>query len=250
MTGPSPIFEGEKGFMKLVSGPFEVPPFAGEMDRSTDVGGSRPSRFKILDTYIKHYPVEYHAQTAVEAALKLRAELLRGEGPKAIQQLSEIEIGSYDVAIEIIGREPEKWQPTTRETADHSFPYCVAVALQDGQVALQSFDEKRLQDSALHDLMKMIRVVREPAFVDRYPATMPTRITARTREGKIYSQQIDLPLGHPGNPMSDQQLETKFRRLVTRRLGRTRTERLIRMVWRLDQMTTIGRLMPLLRVSG
>lgn len=249
MTGPSPIFEGEKGFMKLVSGPLDLSLFAGEKDDMPAKGEIKPG-FKILDTYIKHYPVEYHAQTAVEAALELRAALIQAEGARALQHLSDIEIGSYEVAVEIIGREPEKWQPTTRETADHSFPYVVAVALQDGQVTLQSFSEKRLKDSAVLELMKKIRVVLEPEFVNRYPASMPTRVTVRTREGKTYTTQRDLPVGHPGNPMSDQELETKFRRLVTRRLGRARTEQLIRKVWRLDQMKDIGALMPLLKVSG
>jgi 2-methylcitrate dehydratase len=250
MTGPSPIFEGEKGFMKLVSGSFQLTRFGGEKERIAVDGDSQASGFKILDTYIKHYPVEYHAQTAVEAALELRAELLRVEGDRAIQHLSEIEIGSYDVAIEIIGREPEKWQPTTRETADHSFPYCVAVALQEGRVTLESFSPKRLRDAALRDLMKKIRVVRDADFVDRYPAAMPTRITVRTREGKTYTAQKDLPLGHPGNPMSDQELETKFRRLVARRLGRAKTERVIKCVWTLDRITDIRTLMPHLRISG
>ena len=238
MTGPSPIFEGEKGFMKLVSGPFDIPVLGGKTD------------FKILDTYIKHYPVEYHAQTAVEAALELRAEVMHAEGARAIEQVSDIEIGSYDVAIEIIGREPEKWQPTTRETADHSFPYCVAVAWQDGQVTLQSFIPKRLQDSTLRELMKKVRVVHESEFADRYPAAMPTRITVRTREGKTYSTQKDLPLGHPGNAMSDREVEGKFRRLVTRRLGRARTEQLAQMVWKLDHIKDIGTLMRYLRVQG
>jgi 2-methylcitrate dehydratase len=219
MTGPSPLFEGEKGFMKLVSGPFEVAPFAAERDQTAAAREGKGAGFKILDTYIKHYPVEYHAQTAVEATLELRAELLACEGNRAIQDLSDIEIGSYDVAIEIIGHEPEKWQPTTRETADHSFPYCVAVALKDGEVTLRSFGEKRLRDTALRELMKKIRVVREPDFVERYPAAMPTRITVRTREGKSYTRQKDLPLGHPGNPMSDQEVEAKFRQLAARRLG-------------------------------
>jgi 2-methylcitrate dehydratase len=250
MTGPSPLFEGEKGFMKLVSGPFELAPFAAERDQSSpETEGSVP-RFKILDTYIKHYPVEYHAQTAVEAALELRAEVIRVEGDRAIRDVSDIEIGSYDVAIEIIGREPEKWQPTTRETADHSFPYCVAVALLDGDVTLQSFGEKRLQDAALRELMKKVRVVREPDFVDRYPTAMPTRITVRTREGKTYTKQKDLPLGHPGNPMSDAEVEAKFRQLVARRLGRARADRLIGLVWKLDRLTDIGALMPLMRLSG
>ena len=250
MTGPAPIFEGEKGFMKLVSGPLEVAPFGSESDQVPKMDGSHAPAFKILETYIKHYPVEYHAQTAVEAALALRAEVRQAEGADAIHHLSEIEIGSYEVAIEIIGREPEKWQPTTRETADHSFPYCVAVALLDGQVTLQSFSPQRLRDSVVRELMKKVRVVREADFVDRYPAAMPTRITVRTREGKTYTKQKDLPLGHPGNPMSDQELEGKFRRLVDRRLGRTRTEDLIRLVWRLEQMKDIGTMMPLLRMSA
>jgi len=250
MTGPAPIFEGEKGFMKLVSGPLELSQLAGEREHRSAAGGQHTPAFKILDTYIKHYPVEYHAQTAVEAALELRAELVQVEGERAIQHLSEIEIGSYDVAIEIIGREPEKWQPTTRETADHSFPYCVAVALQDGRVTLQSFGPTRLQDPAVRDLMKKVRVVREPAFVDRYPVAMPTRITVRTREGKSYTKQKDVPLGHPGNPMSDQELEVKFRRLVARRLGQTRTERLIRLIWQMDTMKDISALMPLLRTNS
>jgi len=250
MTGPAPIFEGEKGFMKLVSGPLEVAPFGGESDPAREMGGSHAPGFKILETYIKHYPVEYHAQTAVEAALELRAEVRQAEGSDAIRNLSEIEIGSYEVAIEIIGREPEKWQPMTRETADHSFPYCVAVALMDGRVTLQSFGPQRLRDSAVCELMKKVRVVRDTDFVDRYPASMPTRITVRTREGKTYTKQKDLPLGHPGNPMSDQELEGKFRRLVDRRLGRPRTDDLIRLVWRLEQMKDIGTLMPLLRMSA
>ena len=73
-----------------------------------------------------------HAQSAVEAALLARDELLDLEGPRFVNQIADVEIGSYEVAIEIIGREKEKWRPQTRETADHSLPYCVAVALTDG----------------------------------------------------------------------------------------------------------------------
>lgn len=257
MTGPSPIFEGEKGFMKLVSGPLELAPFAAErVLTGTDSRGrgavpvSQSPQFKILDTYIKHYPVEYHAQTAVEAALALRNELMEAEGAHAIDHVMDVEIGSYDVAIEIIGRDPEKWRPVTRETADHSFPYCVAVALLHGPVTLQSFGPKRLQDPALRDLMKKIRVVQQPEFVGRYPKAMPTRITVKTKAEKTYMSQVDLPVGHPGNPMSDRGLETKFRRLAAGRLDRSRIDRLIEWVWNLEGVKDIGTLMPLLRVKG
>ncbi len=243
MSGPSPLFEGEKGFMKLVSGPFELAPLGGE-----NIQGQPPAPFKILDTYIKHFPVEYHAQTAVEAALALRKELIDAEGSQVITRLSEVEIGSYDVAIEIIGRDPEKWQPATRETADHSFPYCVAAALLDGRVTLQSFSEKRLGDPTLHELMKKIRVVREAEFVDRYPETMPTRLTARTPAGRSYMKQVDIPLGHPRHRMSDREVEDKFRRLASGRLDRSRIAELLDLVWALDQAKDLGKLITLLKV--
>ncbi|MBX3330376.1 MAG: MmgE/PrpD family protein [Nitrospira sp.] len=248
MTGPSPIFEGEKGFMKLVSGPFELAAFAAEWGQAPALGESQSPQFKIMDTYIKHYPVEYHAQTAVEAAIALRDELMEAEGVRAIDHVIDVEIGSYDVAIEIIGRDPEKWQPATRETADHSFPYCVAGALLHGPVTLQSFGPKRLHDPAVRNLMKKIRVVPQPEFEGCYPKTMPTRITIKTEAEKTYMRQVDVPVGHPGNPMSDRDLEAKVRRSAAGRLNRPRIDRLIEFIWNLDRVRDIGTLMPLLRI--
>ena len=245
MTGPAPIFEGEKGFMNLVSGPFELPMLGGQT-----IPGGQPGPFKILETYIKHFPVEYHAQTAVEVALALRAELIEAEGRGVLENLADVEIGSYDVAIEIIGRDQEKWQPATRETADHSFPYCVAVALIDGRVTMNSFSPTRLRDSGLHELMKKIHVVNLPEFERRYPATMPTRITVRTMNGNMYSRQVDQPLGHPSHPMSDREVEDKLRRLASRRVDRARMDRLIDFIWNLEQHKDIGTFMPLLRVRS
>ncbi|MGH7406263.1 MAG: MmgE/PrpD family protein [Candidatus Methylomirabilales bacterium] len=239
MTGPSPIFEGEKGFMKLVSGPLDLPPF----------GGEKGSHFMILDTYIKHYPVEYHAQTAVEAALVVREELMKAEGRQGLAAITEIEIGSYDVAIEIIGRDPEKWHPQTRETADHSFPYCVAVALLDGTVTHQSFGPKRLNDTTLQALMQKVRVVEQEEFKGWYPQAMPTRVSVRTAAGKEYVKQVDFPLGHPRNPMSDREVEEKFRTLAAGKLDRARAGKVIDLVWKLDRLKDIGSLMPLLKVA-
>ena len=243
MTGPSPIFEGEKGFMKLVSGPFDLATLGGETGQASAIG-----RFKILDTSIKHYPVEYHAQTAVEAAIALRNELMEAEGVRAVEHVIDVEIGSYDVAIEIIARDPEKWQPATRETADHSFPYCVATALLHGPVTLQSFGRNRLHDPAVRNLMKKIRVVQHLEFEAHYPKSMPTRITVKTEAGQAYMRQVDVPVGHPGNPMSDRDLEAKVRRLASRRLSRPRIDRLIEFVWNLEQVRDVGTLMSLLRI--
>ncbi len=244
MTGPSPIFEGEKGFMKLVSGPFDLPPLGGE---PVDAPGTRVP-FKILDTYIKHYPVEYHAQTAVEATLAVREQILQAEERAGLDRIVEVEIGSYDVAVEIIGRDPEKWRPRSRETADHSFPYCVAVALRDGAVTLRSFRETRLTDPALRSLMEKTRVIELEDFKGWYPDALPTRILVRT-PSREYVKQVDFPLGHPRNPMSDREIEEKFRRLAAGLLERTRAGRVIDWVWALERAKEVGELMPLLKVA-
>ncbi len=245
MTGPSPIFEGEKGFMKLISGPLTLPALGGSLGSGQEEGQSVP--FKIPETFIKHFPVEYHAQTAVEAALALREDLLKTDGEQALARIVEVEIRSYDVAIEIIGKDQEKWRPRTRETADHSFPYCVAAALLDGAMTDRSFSPKRLADPTIHTLMQKILVVQEKEFADMYPRAMPTRLTVRTASGHTYTRQIDYPLGHPRNPMSDGEVEEKFLSLAVRQLARNRANRLIEMVWELDHLVDVGKLMPLLK---
>jgi 2-methylcitrate dehydratase len=245
MRGPSPIFEGEKGFMNVVSGTFEMPVLGGEGD-----GATSHATFKILDTYLKHYPVEYHVQTAVEAAVAVREALLKAEGLEGLRTIREIEIGSYDVAIEIVGSGPEKRCPMARETADHSLPYCVAVAVLDGTVTLRSFDKGRLGDPVLRRLMKKIRVVAQPEFMNRYPEAMPTRVTVRTASGKEYVRQVDYPLGHPRHPMSDRDVEEKFRMLARGKLDRAQIAQLIDVVWRLETVRDIGTIMPLLAHRG
>ena len=238
MTGPSPIFEGQKGFMELVSGPLDLSAFGG-----------KKVPYKILETYIKHYPVEYHAQSAVEAALVVREELLNKEGRSALAGIAEIEVGSYDVAIEIIGRDPEKWRPATRETADHSLPYCAAVALLDGAVTVESFDPKRLTDQRVRALMQKVRVMEQEEFIGWYPKAMPTRVTVRTAGGNEYVKQVDYPLGHPRNPLSDREVEEKFRSLAAPLFNRARAGKVIDIVWKLETLKDIGALMPLLKVA-
>src|SRR5947207_1130904 len=160
LTGPAPIFEGDLGFMKLLTGPFELAPLGGD---------GRP--FLITETYLKFWPAEYHSQSAIDAALQLRPEV--GD----TRNVAKIDIHTFDAAVDIIGKDPEKWRPRTRETADHSLPYCTAVALADGDVTLAQFEEKRFTDPALLDLVAKVQVHRDPALSARYPAGIPNRVT-------------------------------------------------------------------------
>src|SRR5207237_6427228 len=106
--------------------------------------------FMVTQTYIKFWPAEYHSQSAIDAALQLRPEI------GSIDNIAGIDIDTFNAAVDIIGKDPEKWRPKTRETADHSLPYCTAVALADGQVTEAQFDAARFGDSKLLDLVAKI----------------------------------------------------------------------------------------------
>jgi 2-methylcitrate dehydratase len=239
ITGPLDVFEGEKGFMRIISGPFSLP----------SLGGDRGTPFKILGTYIKPYPVEYHAQSAVEAAMKIRHMIVEAEGHFVMSQIKSVVVESFDVAIEIIGRDPEKWRPKTRETADHSLPYCVAVALSDGRVNPSSFSSKRLADKTLRKLVQKVKVVEQPDFTNWYPEAMPNRLRVTTMKGKNYVVQVDHPLGHPKRPMSDSEVEGKFHRFADRRIGAYQANRLIERVWELEKITDVSMLMQMFPVA-
>ncbi len=238
MTGPAAMFEGEKGFMKVISGSFSLP----------DLGGSNGASYKILDTYIKPRPVEYHAQSAVEAAFAIRQDIMARYGEIPVRRIESILIGSSEIAIEIIGRDPEKWHPKTRETADHSLPFCVAAALADGKITPQSFSHRRLKDPILLDLMQKIRVEEIKDFSGRYPEAMSTKIDVHMIDGKTFTAQVDHPRGHPRRPLSDHELEIKFHELTSRKISRKARTKLIQTVWELDHLKDVNALVAALPV--
>ncbi|MCS7168581.1 MAG: MmgE/PrpD family protein [Gemmatales bacterium] len=233
LTGPAPIFEGELGFMKLITGPFRLAPLAAEN------GPASPDDFMIRRTYIKYWPVEYHAQSAVEAALQLRPQISR------LEDIEHIDVFTFDAAVDIIGKDPEKWRPRTRETADHSLPYCIAVALYDGQVTLDSFDERHLHDSALLELVAKVRVHRDATLSARYPKSIPNRIVIHLRGGTSLTAEVEFPRGHACNRMTDSELEQKFRSLVTPLYGADRTAHLLASLWQVEEIAHAKSLMEM-----
>ncbi|MEW6753340.1 MAG: MmgE/PrpD family protein [Candidatus Latescibacterota bacterium] len=194
MTGPAPIYEGPRGVFGQLTGPFDLV-LGGDGD------------FMVERTCIKRWPAEYHAQSAIEAALQLRTQLCG----RAIRQ---VRLASFEAAVSIIGSEAEKWRPASRETADHSLPYLVAVALIDGDVTLDSFREERFTDPRVLELLDRTTVVRDPALDADYPKGIPNHVTVTLEDGTLLEKRVDYPRGHAANPMSDEEVVAKFRRLA------------------------------------
>jgi 2-methylcitrate dehydratase len=231
LTGPAPIFEGEMGFFKQVSGPFELAKLGGEQPGDTD--------FMINKTSIKFWPAEYHSQSAIHAALELRKQI------SDVSQITSLDIFSFDAAVDIIGKDPEKWRPRTRETADHSLPYCTAVALADGDVTLESFSDERLRDERLLALVAKIKVHRDATLSARYPRGIPNRLEAALADGKRLVAENEFPRGHDQNPMSDAEVESKFQRLASGRLDAARSRKILDLCWRFDELADVSELLKL-----
>lgn len=196
-TGPDRIFTGQHGFLRQV---------AGKLNFSLRDWGKR---WIVLESHTKFFPAEHHSQSAIEAAIRLHS-LVKG------QRIKKVRIHTFDVSYDIIGSEPEKWAPRTRETGDHSLPYLVAAALLDGTVSLSQFDRKRYADPDVRRLMKKTEVRSAAAYSRLYPRKLPNRVTVALTAGKTVQQEILLPRGYAGNPMSWAEVEEKAERLAQR----------------------------------
>ncbi len=152
------------------------------------------------------------------------------------------------VSHEIIGRDPEKWHPKTRETADHSLPYCVAAALLDGEVGLQQFDPEHVSDPKLHSFMQRIQVVTDPELSAAYPEAIANTVEV-TIGGKVYSKRVDHPRGHPKNRMSDTEIEAKFRLLAESLLSKKQIQTTLDRLWNLEKEKSIGALLALFKIK-
>jgi 2-methylcitrate dehydratase len=231
MTGPAPIFEGELGFMKLLTRTdFKISPMGGE-------GGS--ADYMMPKTYIKFWPVEYHAQSAVDVILQLRPQI--GNWRK----VKSIDIHTFDAAVDIIGKDPEKYRPKTRETADHSMPYCVAVALTDGDVGLDSFDDARLANADLIALTNKVKLHRDVSANARYPRGIPNRFVVTLDDGRTLEKEVEFPRGHAGNPMTDAEVEKKFRSTVEPKYGKDRASAILAKCWEFEKITKVTELLEM-----
>jgi len=194
----------------------------------------------ILKTSIKYWPAEYHSQSAIEAALFLRKEI--GDPAK----IQSVRIESHDASVDIIGSEPEKWKPETRETADHSLPYITSIALIDGEVTEKQFQPERFTDPTIWKFLENVTVQRNDELSSLYARAVANIVHITLQDGRELTKRIDHPLGNALNPVNDKQLEGKFNALVVPALGEALAKKIVDLAWKLDQAKNVDELMSAL----
>ena len=232
LSGPAPIFEGPGGYFKAVSGcAFDLEPFGGE---------GRP--YKIMECSIKRYPLGQYSQTVVQAALEVRRRI--GD----VRGIVEVNIETLEQAVNIMAGDPEKWRPANRETADHSMPYTVGVALTHGSVEERHFDPVYLGDDDLLDLVGRVKVKVSEEANRRAPEAMLCRLEVVMASGERFSSEVAYHKGHYRDPLSDAEVSEKFRRQCRGVLSESRTNALLDRLWRLETVEEMGDILRLAKV--
>jgi 2-methylcitrate dehydratase len=192
-----------------------------------------------MECSIKRFPLGQYSQTVVHAALEARTKI------RSAEEIAEVRIETGATAVRLMAGEADKWAPTTRETADHSMPYTVAVALIHGTVAEHHFGNEYLYDPDVRALTQRVKVEVSDEANRRMPEAMLCKLTIVTKDGRQHTAVVEYHKGHWKNPMSDSEVEAKFRSLAEKVQPRAATDRLLETIWKLENLADAGDLVRL-----
>jgi 2-methylcitrate dehydratase len=198
ITGPEMVFEGNKGFMESIAGKFEIDWSDEDLE-------------SVTRTVLKKYNAEVHSQSAIEGVLELKKE-----HDIKVQDIKGIEIETFDVAYNIIGggEEGEKKAVRTKEEADHSLPYIIAVSLIDDQVMPEQYFQTRILNSDVQSLMQRVSVHPREEYSARFPDQMPCKIKVSLANGKTCTKEKSDYEGYVSSPADWNAALDKFHSLA------------------------------------
>lgn len=234
-TGQTTILEGDYGFKYAVAAGADVGPLVPTPNEP----------FRIMKNGLKPWPVEGMTPAMVEAALNLREQVA-----DKIDEISEITIYVHKEATTKPSWDQSKMMPDSKETADHSFPFCVAIALVAGQVTPDEFSNEWLFDERIRRLIQCTRFEVEDRLTREFEAGgRPARVEIRIG-GDTFSEEILRPLGSPERKMSDEQIERKFRTMAASHLPEEQMVGVVRRILSLEAETDVASLVEALVVPG
>jgi 2-methylcitrate dehydratase len=223
MTGPSNVFEGRLGFFNLISHKPTAPLQLGEP-------------YGIRRAFTKRFPLGQFSQTVAQAAVEAR-QFVRN--PDEIQ---EINIRVSRSAIKIMADSPDKWRPQTHETADHSIPYAVSLVLMYGRIEPDYYEDPYLRDQRLLELVNRVKCMPSDEADRSEHEFNLCELEIVLKSGERKTVRIEYHRGHFKNPMTDGEMEEKFRSMAQKHLSAHRVDSLLRQLWALENVPKVGKL--------
>ena len=232
-TGPEHVVDGKEGLTHCF-GP------EWRLNLLTDSLGDS---WRITQCGMKAFPTEALTHTPISAVLDLvKSNDLRPD------DVSKIQIRSLARAADILS-DPSKYDPRSKETADHSLPYVIAAALAERQVTPVQFTMNKIMDAKIRAQLNKVEVVADPEIEKVFPALQRVIVNITTNDGAVYSKQLDFPKGDPRNPLTDSEIEEKFAALSEGVLSNSAQKKLKDAIWNLEKIASVSKLMALMKAD-
>ena len=222
-TGTEAVLDGKEGLMDVL-GP------AWDTDKLL-VGLGK--NYKILECGMKAFPTEALTHTHITATLKVVTK-----NNIDYNQIDSVTVTTIARACDILF-DPNKYRPESRETADHSLPYCIAAALVDKIITTGSFSEKKLKDPRIWEVIDKIKGEASVDFEKMFPAKQPSKVVIKTKDGNEYSEYLEYPKGDPREPMTIEDLENKFNSLSGKVLTKKKQKMVKNMIFNCEKMKAV-----------
>jgi 2-methylcitrate dehydratase len=229
MTGPGKVFEGSYGFFKVMGRKPVSPPQFGEP-------------YGIRRCFTKRFPLGQFSQTVAQAALEARPF---AGNPDDIQ---EVNIHVSRSAIKIMADGPDKWRPQTHETADHSIPYAAGLMLIYGKIDPDYYEDPYLHDARLLDLVSRVKCLPSDEADSTENEFNLCELELALKSGERKTVRVEYHRGHFKNPMTDAEMEEKFRLLAQKHLAADRVDNLLRLLWGIESLPQVSTLIAATRV--
>jgi 2-methylcitrate dehydratase len=242
-SGTEKVFEGKEGFMDAFIGwnakdekinPTEMVGRDGASNWSWNVDalvGGLGESFKIMECGMKAFPTEALTHTHISCTLNAM-----NKNNLTYEDVDEVKVTAFAQAYDILF-DPTKYRPESRETADHSLPYCLAVSIVDKKISTQSFSDEKLKDPRIFEVIDKIKGEPSLEFEKMFPAKQPSKVVVKTKDGKEYEEYMEYPKGDPREPMTIEDIDNKFSGLAEGTLSTERQEEIKEMILNCEGMT-------------
>jgi 2-methylcitrate dehydratase len=232
-SGPEHVIDGKEGLTHVFGPDWKLHLLTEGLGES----------WRITQCGMKAFPTEALTHTPISAVLDLvKSNDLHPD------DVAKIQIRSLERAADILS-DPSKYDPQTKETADHSLPYVIAAALVDRQVTPAQFSMAKIMNPKIREQLNKVEVVADPDIEKLFPALQRVIVHIDTTDGRTYSKQLDYPKGDPRNPLTDQEIEEKFAALSEGVLSTSAQKRVSDAIWNLEHVDSVSDLMALMEAD-
>ena len=232
-TGPEHVLDGKEGLAHCLGPEWKLEVLTEGLGES----------WRITQCGMKAFPTEALTHTPISAVLALVKD-----HDLMAHDIAKVHVRTTARGADILS-DPSKYDPHTKESADHSLPYVIAAAIAERQVTPLQFTPAKIMDPAIRAQLNKIVVTADAEIEKLFPALQRVIVRIHTIDGREFTQQLDYPKGDPRNPLSDSELEEKFEALSGPVLSHDACRRAVHAIWTLEEQRSVSELMKLFKAD-